>query len=167
MVSEKTHCSNLNKRWYKRARESQFAHYHAEKHFTRLNYILGIPVVVLTTFVGTSVFASLQIDLAAETKIFVGLVSVLAAVLAGLQTFLGLAEIAEKHHSAAAQYGAIRRELELLEEKDTAMQDPCYSTLVSVKDKFDRLAVETPPISTNIWKKIERMTDQQYSEKDK
>jgi hypothetical protein len=45
--------------WFRRLRESQFAHYESGKSYEHYNYRLGIPVVVLSTIVGTSVFASL------------------------------------------------------------------------------------------------------------
>jgi hypothetical protein len=67
---------------------------------SRLNYLLGVPVVVLTTFVGTSVFATLQEDVNTSLRILVGAVSVFAAVLASLQTFLRYPERAEKHRIA-------------------------------------------------------------------
>ena len=46
--------------WRRRLRETQFSHYESGKPLSHAIYWLGIPVVVLSTFVGTSVFATLQ-----------------------------------------------------------------------------------------------------------
>ena len=77
--------------WYERVVATQKGHYYAADHYGRLNYWLGIPVMVLTTIVGTSVFASLQEKPEPWLLILIGFASVLAAVLASLQTFLGFA----------------------------------------------------------------------------
>ena len=71
--------------------------------------LLGIPSVVLSAAVGTTLFATLgRNGASANLRIAAGLVSLFAAVLVALQTFLGLAELADKHRSAASTYGAIR-----------------------------------------------------------
>src|SRR2546421_2594241 len=92
--------------WFRRARESQRTHYECGTRFSRFNYWLGIPTIILSTAVGTAVFASLeQQSVPAWIKIVIGLVSILAAVLASLQTFLGFAQRADKHRIAGAGYG--------------------------------------------------------------
>ena len=99
--------------WYRRARENQFAHYEAIKPLSSGNYKLGIPVAILSGLVGTSIFATLETDQAdISLRIVFGIISILAAVLASLQTFLRLSERAEKHRAVAVRYGALRRELE-------------------------------------------------------
>src|SRR6185369_2622736 len=103
---------------YNRVSITQRAHYLSADHFGRRKYWLGIPAVVLSTLVGTAVFASLQKQPEFWLQIAIGLASVLAAVLAGLQTFLGYTERAEKHRIAGAKYGALGRELEILRASD-------------------------------------------------
>jgi hypothetical protein len=60
------------------ANERTTPHYDQPNWLSRLDRILGIPVVVLTTFVGTSGFATRQDT---GMRIFVGVVSLTAAVL--------------------------------------------------------------------------------------
>ena len=97
---------------HNRAAISQQAHYAIANRLGKYNIWFGIPVVVLATLVGTSVFATLQKDVRTSLRILVGVVSVLAAVLASLQTFLRLAVSAGEHGAAAAWYSAIRRDAE-------------------------------------------------------
>src|SRR4051794_7091837 len=46
--------------WHRRAREAAFAHYAGAERYRRYNLALGIPAMLLSTIVGTTVFASLQ-----------------------------------------------------------------------------------------------------------
>src|SRR5260370_1336043 len=46
--------------WFRRVRESQRVHYECGTYFSQRRYFLGIPAIVLSTAVGTAVFASLE-----------------------------------------------------------------------------------------------------------
>jgi hypothetical protein len=127
--------------WWVRADTVQRAHYLSAEHFKGRSLQLGVPSVVLSLFVGTSVFASLQSKPNIYLQITVGFCSVLAAVLAGLQTFLGYGDRAEKHRMAGAKYGAICRELEAL---IVSNPPPETKTLDHIREKLDKLALEAP-----------------------
>lgn len=75
----------------------------------RSHYLLGVPVVILTTVVGTSTFASLAV--AGETSVIIavvtGVISIVAAVLAALQTFLRFEDDAKAHAEAAANLAKV------------------------------------------------------------
>jgi hypothetical protein len=74
---------------------------------------LGGLIAVLMAVIGTSVFATLETkDVSLAPKIIVGLISVAAAVVAGIQTLATLSKRAFKYERAARTYGAIRREIE-------------------------------------------------------
>ena len=109
-----TEVVNLLRDWSARAGASADAHYALCTRLSRSNIRFGVPVVVLTTFVGTSVFATLQHHVNTELKVLIGMVSVLAAVLASLQTFLRFGERAEKHRTAAEAWAALRRDMEAM-----------------------------------------------------
>ena len=150
---------DLAAKWYERAASTQHGHYLAALHYSRLNYWLGIPVIILTAGVGTSVFASLQqqADQPSETvtwfKVAVGLASVSATVLAALQTFLGYGDKAEKHRVAGAKYGAVGRELEGL----LTLRHPPMETLEKIKLKLDALAQESVNIPFHIFGTMEKI----------
>jgi hypothetical protein len=140
--------------WHRRARESQFAHYEASKPLSKANYFFGVPVVVLSTFVGTSVFATLEKESAIEFRITVGCISVLAAVLSSLQTFLRFTERAEKHRAVGGRYGAIRRDIEVLQ-ASAGPWDP--KRIDAIKDKIDAISTEAPELNERIWKRTEAL----------
>jgi hypothetical protein len=136
--------------WYERVAVTQRAHYLSADHFGARKYWLGIPAVVLSTLVGTSVFATVQKQPEFWLQITVGLASVAAALLASLQTFLGFAERAEKHRIAGAKYGALGRELEHLRASDTPPSDEVIS---KIRKSLDDLAVESPNNPLPIYRK--------------
>jgi hypothetical protein len=89
------------------------AHYKAADISSEWNNRLGIPVIITTAIVGTAIFATLSSNPDITWKIVAGIISLLAATLSALQTFFKFAEAMERHRTAGAAYGAIRRDIEL------------------------------------------------------
>jgi hypothetical protein len=140
--------------WHRRARESQFAHYEAVKPLARANTSFGIVVVVLSSFVGTSLFATLESQATPSFRLVIGFISVLAAVLSSLQTFLRYAERAEKHRASGARFGSLRREIELLQATGAPYDQ---GRIENIREKLDSISSESPEISENVWKKTEAL----------
>jgi FAD/FMN-containing dehydrogenase len=141
--------------WRARAAKTSSEHYRHASRLARLNIRFGIPVVVLTTFVGTSVFATLQSDVHVSLRIGLGLISVLAAVLASLQTFLRFGERAEKHRSSAELWAALRREIdEMLALHPTYLAsrgDP-KQYLDDLRRRMDEIAQQSPELGEHgLW----------------
>jgi hypothetical protein len=135
--------------WRARAAMTSSEHYALASRLARLNIRFGIPVVALTTFVGTSVFATLQNDVHVGLRIGLGLISVLAAVLASLQTFLRFGERAEKHRASAELWAALRREIdEMLALHPTYLAsrgDP-KQYLDDLRRRMDEIAQQSPEL---------------------
>ncbi|MEI9897579.1 MAG: SLATT domain-containing protein [Chthoniobacter sp.] len=146
--------------WFRRVRMSQRAHYECATRCRRINYLLGIPSIILSTIAGTAVFSSLsQNSPATWTRILVGLISVLAAVLASLQTFLGYSQIAEAHSIAGAEYGAARRDLELLKILPPSTLAEVKTKLEAIKADMDRLAKESPVVPADMKTKLDKQME--------
>jgi hypothetical protein len=141
--------------WFRRVRESQRVHYECGNHFSRLNYLLGIPTIALSVIVGTTVFASLDKQATGQLKIALGLVSITAAVLASLQTFLSFAERANRHRTAGAEYGAIRRTLEQLKTMPPQDEHELRRELDSIKKTMDELAKSAPNVPSALKTRID------------
>lgn len=142
--------------WFRRARENQYVHYECGVWFSRLNYLLGIPAIVLSTLVGTAVFASLETSATGTQKILVGLISIAAAVLASLQTFLRFSERAEAHRAAGSGYGAIRRSLELLKTFPPGDEAGLKDLLNEIREQMDQLAREAPEVPSRMKRRLDR-----------
>jgi hypothetical protein len=146
----------LLEEWRFSARKMQYCHFAAANHFRKRHYWIGVPAVISSIVVGTSVFATLAREIDASIKILVGLMSVFATVLTGLQTFLRYEGRAEKHYSAGVQFGEVRRELEQYE----ALRKPGASQTEADKDFLDgvrkritELPRTAPEIPQGLWDK--------------
>ena len=141
--------------WIRRARESQFAHYAQATKLRRAGTWLGILVIVITAIVGTSIFSSIaQTATSDNTKILVGLFSVLASVLSSLQTFMKLPEKGEQHRIFGAKYGGIRRKLEqIYASRESQTISP--QLLEYLNNELNSLAEEAPDVPAKAIKKIQ------------
>lgn len=135
--------------WYQRTATVAHGHYRAALRYSRLSYWFGFPTVILATVVGTSVFATLQQQPQFWWQLVVGLMSIAAAVLSALQSFLGYNDKAERHRVAGAKYNAIGRELELL-----LGQDDDWTKLESIRQRIDVLAQESPHIPESVHREM-------------
>jgi hypothetical protein len=145
--------------WQRRAAISQDAHYVRATRLTKFNIWFGIPVVALSTAVGTSVFATLQDDVRTEVRIVVGSVSVLAAVLASLQTFLRFQERAEKHRAAAELWSSVRRDIDemlALHPDYLAERSDPKEYLDGLRRRMDEISAQSPEIGDRDWSKADR-----------
>lgn len=134
--------------WWHRADINQHAHHQAGLRFDWLNRCLGVPTVILTTVVGTSAFVSLtENQVSPAWRAAAGILSILAAALASLQTFLGFSERAANHRRASAEFGAIRREIEQLQ-ADVAGDD---GPLTQVREHIDNVNAGSPDVPDSIY----------------
>jgi hypothetical protein len=132
---------------------AQIGNYDAPSLFTRKNYWLGVPAVLLSAAVGTSVFAALGKNVDPLIQIAVGAVSVLAAVLSALQTFFRWGDLASKHRAAAAEYGALKREIDELLARYAAGAEVLDEDVTRVHERMDTLSRDVPELPQSTWRR--------------
>jgi hypothetical protein len=141
---------NLLGTWYKRAEACHKCHFLASHRYSKYNYLIGIPTILFTAAVGTSVFASLSTtSRSVLATIIIGFFSILATILSSLQTFLGFSEHADRHRDAGVKYGIIGRKMELLLNENTMPNQP---EALALKKDLDELATASPKIPLDILK---------------
>ncbi len=142
--------------WLIHAHKGRDRHDLAARRYESRRSGLGVPTIVMSAVVGTSVFASLGSQAATWAQVSVGLLSVAAAVLSALQTFFDYPARAERHRLAGAKYKAIVRELEeVLAVPDSLMaRDSAW--LDALRQRFDALEEETPVVASRIFDEVER-----------
>ena len=140
--------------WARNTKRSQRMHYVSAEYYTKLNMYFGVPVATLTMIIGASVFLTIESEVALNWKIAAGLLSILAGVLSGLQTFMGFSEKAAKHNSAASGYGAIKRKLEelIILIKDDSIDHSKF--LSNIREHIDNMAKISPQPPKFIHRKI-------------
>ncbi|MFB9361432.1 SLATT domain-containing protein [Actinoplanes nipponensis] len=153
--------------WLRRAREGQHMHHEAGKYFRRAHYTIAIPVVVITTVLGTATFATITSKLSATTKIWFGALTLLAAALAALQLHLRYLERAEKHKSIGANYGKIRRDIETLLALTRTTRGDAKEAIATLKADLDRISSEGDAVSRRIYNKtLERLAARDRTKRD-
>jgi hypothetical protein len=141
--------------WHNRAAAAQHAHYLIAHNLRRRNLWLGIPAVVFSSIVGTSLFASLtRENINVSLRIAVGCISVAAAVAAALQTFLRFAERAAQHVTAADWYAAIRRDTAEMLALPRNARGPVKPTLDAIRTQMNRAGQNAPEIGDPLWRKV-------------
>lgn len=143
--------------WQRNCKRSQIANYSAAARYLKRNYWLGIPTVVFSTIVGTSVFAALGEDsIKPGIQIAVGMISILSAVFAALQTFFKWGELAAKCQSTASSYGAVKR---LITQLIAGGREHITEDSVSgIRQQMDMLAREGPELPQDIWQRVRAET---------
>lgn len=149
--------ADLLRHWRFRVHRVQTGHYEAGRRYDRLHLLLGIPAIVVSAIVGTAVFASLAAkNHEPVITILVGFLSVAAAVLASLQTFLKYSELAERHKLAGARFADLKHKIELIAVFQPAELDALKPQLAEVEERWETVREESPNIPGTIWDRIEK-----------
>jgi hypothetical protein len=135
--------------WRNRMYAAQAAHYASADRFRLLNYFVGVPAVILSSIVGTALFNGLEKG--SPQTLLVGSVSIAAAVLAALQTFLRFAERALQHATAGDWYSAIRRDVEQLLHLSPADRGSPKECLDEVRKEMNRAGQNSPALGGSQW----------------
>jgi hypothetical protein len=113
-IKAKSTANSVANEWYERCSTVAVGHYKTAESYARRHAQLSGFSAILSAIVGTSVFATLQLQPEPWIKIAVGFLSIVAAVLATLSATLNFQDKAERHRTAASKYNAVGRELEEL-----------------------------------------------------
>jgi len=130
------------------------AHYIAWERATNRQRWLGVPVVMITAAVGSSIFATINNSPSLKWKIIAGIISLVASVLAALQTSFKYSEIADSHKSAGGSYASMRRRLDLFFLKfppESTDRAAAVDEINEVIKDLNDLAKRTPSIPDNLY----------------
>lgn len=134
-----------------RARRAQIGHADAATAYAARAKWLGIPVVVLSALVGTSVFATLTKQAPLWLQILTGMVSVTAAVLAAVQTFLRSGDVAGEHRAASRDFGALRRHIAQVGAVGCTPREDLMHSIDDIRRRYDEVSAASPNIPRSIW----------------
>jgi len=141
----------LLENWHSRVYAAQAAHYASADRFRLANYIVGVPAIIFSSIVGTAIFAGLEKN--SGLAWLFALVSILAAILAGLQTFLRFSERATQHATAGDWFSAVRRDIE----ETLHLPVECRGKVKDCFDRFrkeiNRAAQDAPELRSKFWQR--------------
>jgi hypothetical protein len=140
--------------WLIHAHKARDRHDEAARKYAKGQFALGIPSLISSTVVGTSVFAALSAK--ATPSLWVGLLSILAAVLAALQTFMDFGGRSDKHRNAGVKY---KSSIRLLEESMIQIKqgkDLTKDDIAAIRTMLDSLEETAPVVMPKIYDKVEK-----------
>jgi hypothetical protein len=137
--------------WRSRAKLVQTAHFETASSLEKQHWRISVPTVILTTVVGTSMFATLQDSPNRTIKMLIGFASVAAAVLAALQSGLKLQERAQMHRISGNKYGGLKREIE---QAMTFHAEATEEFVTNLRLRWNQLVEECPVIPQRVWNRV-------------
>jgi len=152
-----------SREFWRSAGRTGLAHYRAAEIFAKRHRSIGIPSVIASTVVATSVFSTLSESVDVRLRIATGFIALLAAILAALQAFLSFGERAEKHRAAGARYGKIRRDIDIFcltyGSGTQANRDDALKQLQAIGDELGAVATDNPTLNETIYAKAKEDFD--------
>ena len=139
------------------------AHYRASEIYSNKRLYLGVPATILSTVVATSIFASLSKGATSFLISFAtGALSVVAAVLAALQTLLRYSELSTEHRRAAVSYESVRRRIDifLLTYNQTDDREAALKQLEEITSKIDTIADAAPTVPDKMYDDVKMKLSQ-------
>jgi hypothetical protein len=110
---------------------------------------------MMTTIIGTTLFATL--DSSGSTwQIVAGIVAMLAAVLAGLQTFLEYSERSTEHKIAGVRFGDLQREAEVLYAFPPEAEDDLEKEIRELGEELSLASSASPTIPVRRYAKAKK-----------
>lgn len=147
--------------WLVHSHKSRDRHDVASRTYAKGQYALGIPALILSTVVGTSVFSALASKEVPE--LWVGFLSIAAAVVTAVQTFMDFGGRSDKHRLAAVKYKAAIRTLEYLQVKLANKESLGEEQIAAIRAQLDSLEEAAPVVMPRIYDKVEaRYKDATY-----
>ncbi len=140
--------------WKRRCGLTSFAHHRVQAKYHKRHLQLGVALMACTTLTGTSSFVKLM-----DTENMGALIVVftlLAGILAGVQTFLDYKSMGESHKAAASGWEDLRWQIERILVSTPEDQDVKPGELKVVEDSASKLRKQSPTIHNDHWNEAEK-----------
>jgi len=147
---------NIAVRARNKARFAGTAHHMAAERASRKNIWIGVPVVIFSSIVATSIFGSISEAPPSTTwQIITGFVALTAAVLSALQTFFRFAEQSQMHLAAATNFLAMRRKLDVFlvrhSDSDESSHEKALQELEPMLEELESIGRTAPVVSNTLY----------------
>jgi hypothetical protein len=127
-------------------------HEKAHKHYSKISSRLTIPAIILSTLTGVANFGqqSLEVYLGANAPLFIGVLSILAAILSTIAKYLRADEKSEMHRSAMVNWDKMLRMLVTVLAQPRGRRVDAQEFLLQYREERNRLAEQVPVIPYKI-----------------
>jgi len=143
-------------KWHKEAIMLNWKHLRASRRYSFIDRMIGIPTVIANAITGTAIFLNLQTSSENSGNIIIqsiiGSIVILTAIFMGIQNFLRLAELGEKHNSSGIRYKNFANsiETELVLPKEDRLNGKIF--IKQAQKRFNELIEMSPTIPLGIEK---------------
>lgn len=152
---------NILREWAERARYYSWMNHKTSTHYSRLNNLLTVPLIVLSTLSGSANFALIGGgDDEEQCKsgmlydvvfpLIIGIMSLFTAVLSSLLKFLKTAELADKHEDIHKQFNKFVRNICLDLSLPPNLRKKPITLCNYYRQEFDRLMNDNPSIPEHV-----------------
>lgn len=148
----------LLKSWADKAQCYQWIHMKSREVYRKKNARYTIPVIIISTFVGTASFA--QDRFSEENRQYlamgVGSLSIIAGIISTVAQFLKVSELNEAHRIAALSWGKFFRTVKTEVSRHPLDRQGPSVVINHSKEEFDRLVEISPPIPKVVLQEFQR-----------
>ena len=159
MTSEQNNYKSVFEDWDRRVTRAVEAHYESSKRLQKHHYIIGIVALVIVTLLGASKNMKIEGEYSWLCSLLFYIISIAAALLVGLQTFLKYGERSEKHKEVASSYGALRRQIEHLAKKSFENKETLEVCIDNLRKEWDSLSKSSPAANSKVWTDVRKKYD--------
>lgn len=150
----------LGNELFQAARHSHYAHNAEAVGMTRNSHHLSVAAGILAAVSAASLLTRVSelpalAHYQAVVEITQGLLALGAACVSAVQSKLNLSKSADMHRRAAAEYGAIRRNMKIMFRLPLRDRDGIRAYFDNLQTELRNLANRSPEISTGIWGQTE------------
>ena len=135
--------------WADKALCFRWLHAKSNDHYSHLNTLYTIPVIIMSTLTGTANFAldRFPTEYQGLATIAIGSVNILAGIITTISQFLKIAELNEAHRASAVSWSKLYRNIKLELAKSPNERKQVLNMLNNSKEEYDRLMETSPSIS--------------------
>jgi len=138
--------------WADKAMCFKWLHSKAHDHFSELNTMYTIPVIVISTLTGTANFAQDRVPLEYQSffVMTVGGFNILAGIISTIQQFLKISQLNESHRVGGIAWDKFYRNIKIELAKHPHERKDVTKFIDFCKEEFDRLMETSPSIPEEI-----------------
>jgi hypothetical protein len=129
-------------KWEKRLSIRRNGQLEQRSHFRVRNKQIGIPTIIVSSIVGSAVFGTIGTTDMVTLQFAAGVLSIIAAALSAVQTFLGYDSLSEQSKYAASGYSSLLRKLERYIETNPDTMDADF--MKEFSDEWDKVDNDAP-----------------------
>lgn len=138
--------------WADKAMCFKWLHSKAHEHFSSLNTMYTIPVIVISTLTGTANFAQERVPVQYQSLFVmtVGGFNILAGIISTIQQFLKISQLNESHRVGGIAWDKFYRNIKIELAKHPHERKDVTKFIDFCKEEFDRLMETSPSIPEEI-----------------